>query len=118
LPLLDVEYDLPLDLTNSAPAAKALTGSLWIGYRDGGSPVPTVTVEVSHDDGATWRRANVTPAGAGWTVRIPAGAPTARFVSLRTTATDTAGNSLTETLVRAYGLRPDVSAAYGKPRTG
>ncbi|OLF09080.1 hypothetical protein BLA60_21075 [Actinophytocola xinjiangensis] len=114
LPLLDIEYDLPLDLTNAAPSARDLTGSVRVGHQAGGSPVVAVTTEVSYDDGATWRRARVTPAGAGWTVRVPAGAPTARFASLRTTATDTAGNTLTETLVRAYA----VSAVYREPHTG
>jgi hypothetical protein len=60
-----------------------------------------LTVEVSYDDGATWRPVPVT--------RVPGGGmavlhhPTAAgFVSLRAVATDTAGNTVEETILRAY----------------
>ena len=46
---------------------------------------------MSDDDGATWR----TTAGL-----IPAGS---KPVSLRVTASDKAGNAVTQTVIRAYG---------------
>jgi hypothetical protein len=100
LPLLDVEYDLPLDPTNAAPAGE-LTGALRITHQVGAdrSRISSVGLEVSYDDGATWRRAHVVRHGDKWTVRIP---PGQGFASLRTTAADTAGNTVTETLIRAY----------------
>jgi hypothetical protein len=66
-------------------------------------PVRTVVVEVSHDDGATWRRVPFTGHGQEGqaTVRHPAGPG---FVSLRGRATDAAGNTVTVTVIRAYWI--------------
>lgn len=56
----------------------------------------SLKVEVSTDDGRVWRPAVV----AGSTALVlPGRTP----VSLRVTATDTAGNSLKQTVIRAYG---------------
>lgn len=106
LPLLDVEYDLPLGPNNAAPAGKELTGALRITHQVGAhrSTIRSVGLEVSYDDGATWHRAETARDGGEWTVRIPPGTPAQKFASLRTTATDAAGNSVTETLIRAYQL--------------
>jgi hypothetical protein len=57
--------------------------------------VTSLKVEVSADDGATFQRA-VT---VGSTALIPGGRTP---VSLRVTAKDKAGNTVTQTVVRAY----------------
>jgi hypothetical protein len=59
-----------------------------------------VTVEVSHDDGATWKTAPVSGKGAirEATVDNPAGGS----VSLRAVVTDSAGNRVEQTIIRAY----------------
>lgn len=104
MPLLDVEYDLPLDPANAAPAGEELTGVLQVPHQVGAqrSKISSVGLEVSYDDGATWRRAETSRDGGKWTVRIPPGAPGQRFASLRPTAADAAGNSVVETLICAY----------------
>jgi hypothetical protein len=63
-------------------------------------PVRTVKVEVSYDDGANWQPAKVTGANGQYSAELlhPVGA----FVSLRSTATDTAGTVVEQTSVRAY----------------
>jgi hypothetical protein len=59
-------------------------------------------VEVSMDDGSTWRPAVTVPAGLGrWLVVVETPA-NAEYVSLRATATDTKGNTVEQTVVRAY----------------
>ncbi|NUT35729.1 MAG: S8 family serine peptidase [Hamadaea sp.] len=65
--------------------------------------VAALTVEVSFDDGATWAAAPLRTARSGWiaSVRHPAAA---RYVSLRASAVDTAGNTVTQTLIHAYRL--------------
>ncbi|BCJ55028.1 hypothetical protein Asp14428_65030 [Actinoplanes sp. NBRC 14428] len=63
---------------------------------DFSAKLKSLWAELSADDGATWKRAVVT----GSTVLVPPGRGP---VSLRITATDKAGNSLTQTVVRAYG---------------
>jgi hypothetical protein len=56
-------------------------------------------VDVSFDDGTTWRPARVVADGSRWKVDLPAGTG---YASLRATAVDAAGNSVTETITRAY----------------
>ncbi len=103
LPLLDVRFALPLDDRNRAEAGKALTGSVTAAHQPGAktSRATVRAVEVSFDDGRTWQRAAV----SGDRVTVPAGGVAGGFASLRATATDTAGNAVTETVVRAYALR-------------
>ncbi|MEV4757671.1 hypothetical protein AB0J86_21515 [Micromonospora sp. NPDC049559] len=60
-----------------------------------------LAVEASYDDGATWNRVPVRDGAAR--VRHPAGAG---FVSLRATAADGAGNTVRQTVVRAYRYGP------------
>ncbi|WP_283136879.1 S8 family serine peptidase [Rhizohabitans arisaemae] len=73
-----------------------------------GAPAAKTTslrMEASTDDGTTWRPVLVIPAVGGWTAFVPN--PTAGdFVSLRTVAVDTAGNTATQTVTRAYALTP------------
>jgi hypothetical protein len=85
LPVLKVDYTAPVDLTGLAPASAHV---LKVVVPD----AVTTKLEVSSNDGASWQ---TTVAGL-----IPAGtAP----VSLRVTARDNAGNSVTQTVLRAYG---------------
>jgi subtilisin family serine protease len=60
-----------------------------------------LTVQVSYDDGAHWTTAPLSRTGADGVARYthPAGHG---FVSLRATATDTGGNTVEETLIRAF----------------
>ncbi|WP_433076916.1 S8 family serine peptidase [Dactylosporangium sp. CA-052675] len=56
-----------------------------------------LTVEVSFDDGRTWRAVSVASGCAQ--IRTPSGSG---FVSLRATAADNAASTVTETVIRAY----------------
>jgi hypothetical protein len=103
LPLLDIRFALPLDGYTSAPAT-GVSGHVEAVHQDGASRVPVrqLTVDVSFDDGTTWQRARVTADGPRWKVNLPGGTG---FASLRATATDASGNSVTETMIRAYRVR-------------
>lgn len=64
-----------------------------------------MTAEVSYDDGATWSRVSVSGGGDGrFTVstRHPEGAG---YVSLRIGAQDADGNSVQQTITRAYAVK-------------
>lgn len=61
------------------------------------------TIEVSYDDGAHWKAMPVKRRGRQWVAELfhPS---SAEFVSLRSSARDYAGNSVEQTVIRAYGL--------------
>ncbi|MFC4146019.1 S8 family serine peptidase [Micromonospora mangrovi] len=105
-PAMAVRFAPSLRDDNSAPAGRPFTVPVTV-QRQPGAPAATVkalTVEVSYDGGKTWRRAALHRQGAGWaaTVRHPAGNG---LVSLRATARDSAGNTVTEQIIGAYRLR-------------
>lgn len=107
LPLLALRANPSLDLDNAAPAGRPMTLPLRLD-RSGPAiaPVAKVTVEVSGDDGTTWQRVVALPAGRdAWTALThPPGKP-GDFVSLRLHAEDTTGNTVTQTITRAFRLR-------------
>ncbi|MCX5067466.1 S8 family serine peptidase [Micromonospora lupini] len=107
LPLSAVRFAPPLRVDNSAPAGQGFVVPVRV-QRQPGAPaarVDTLTVDVSYDGGKTWRNVKLVRApGDGWlaVLRHPA-AP--GHVSLRATARDTAGNTVTERIIQAYLLR-------------
>jgi hypothetical protein len=69
----------------------------------GPSAITSATIQFSVDDGATWHNAQVARQGPGC-YRVVYNAPADAYVTLRTTATDAAGGSITETIVRGYQI--------------
>ncbi|MCW3841385.1 S8 family serine peptidase [Micromonospora yasonensis] len=106
LPAMAVRFAPPLAVDNSAPAGRTFSIPVTV-ERQSGAPaakVAKLTVDVSYDGGKTWRKADLHRQGAGWAavVRHPAGPG---HVSLRATARDSAGNTVTERIIQAYRLR-------------
>jgi hypothetical protein len=101
-----LDYDLGLDRQNQAPAGRThrfdvdVVGQPFASRPD----VRSVEVDVSYDDGATWRQAQAQRRHGEWqvTVRHPA---TASYVSLRVVAEGAGGAAVTEEIIRAYQLR-------------
>ena len=98
LPLLQVGYDIPLDLRNSARAGLPLPVRFTVTRQAGAGKavVREVKAFASFDDGATWRPV---------TRLVPAGGKPGGYVSLRVVASDTDGNTVDQTVLRAYRLR-------------
>lgn len=63
-----------------------------------------MSLDVSYDDGVTWRSAELRHSATGWHTRLDA-PRTARFVTLRAGAVDTRGNSVRQNITRAFGLK-------------
>ncbi|MDT0394842.1 MULTISPECIES: S8 family serine peptidase [Streptomyces] len=107
LPLLQVDYDVPVDAHNAVGPGRAYTLGLTVRNQDGlGAPrgVRTV-VEVSYDDGRHFTRVPVRAKGGNVfsaEVRRPAAVRGDTPVTLRVTAGDSAGNSVRQTVTRAY----------------
>jgi Subtilase family len=100
LPLLAIRFAPPdLDKHNVVHAETIrLPVTVQKPYNAPESTVTALSVEASFDDGRTWR--TVPFDGGIATVTHPRGA---LYVSLRANATDSAGNTVTQTVIRAYG---------------
>lgn len=94
-----VRFTPKLDATNAArPGAFQIPVALQ--RADGSMERPcTLTVDVSYDEGQTWRPATVSDGKVK--VRHPEGA---KSVSLRASATDQNGNTVRQTIIRAYKI--------------
>ncbi|MET7750141.1 S8 family serine peptidase [Micromonospora sp. NPDC005367] len=105
LPLSTVRLSPPLDELNAAPAGRRFDIPLTVERQPGASIGRTkrMSVEVSYDDGQTWRRAVVTGSGDHRVVKV-SHPKAAGFVSLRVQADDVAGNTVTQTVIRAYAI--------------
>ncbi|MCM0678085.1 S8 family serine peptidase, partial [Micromonospora phytophila] len=106
LPASAIRFAPRLDAENAAPAGRSFVIPVRV-QRQPGAPsarVAALTVEVSYDGGKTWQPARVRKGGDGWTatLRHPAGTG---HVSLRATARNTAGDTVTERIIQAYRLR-------------
>ncbi|HVK23710.1 MAG TPA: hypothetical protein VM677_20340 [Actinokineospora sp.] len=90
-----------VDKSNSAPAGRAFVVPVSMQLEDGSVVVPRgLSVDVSYDEGKTWRGANV--AGSVVLLFHPAGA---KSVSLRAKAADGRGGTVEQTIVRAFKLK-------------
>ncbi len=98
LPLLEVDYALPLDQRNSWKAGVPMPAKFTAARQAGAgkADVRELRAYASFDDGATW-----VPVGG----LVPAGGTAGGFVSLRVTARDSDGNTVDQTVLRAYRLR-------------
>ncbi|MCG5219817.1 S8 family serine peptidase [Streptosporangium soli] len=100
VPLLKVDYDIPADLNGQV--RRALPVPLKF---TAGPSVKSFAAEHSYDDGKTWKRLHVLPIGNGRYSTLVSHPAVDGGVSLRVTATDTAGNQIKQTVTRAYGVR-------------
>lgn len=106
LPLWVVRFAPRLE-TGAAPAGREFPVPVSVRPQPG-SPVGrnrSLTVEVSYDDGQHWTVAPLREGDQGRSavLRHP---DTGGHVSLRATAADSAGNTVTQTIVRAYRIEP------------
>ncbi|MDT7726033.1 MAG: hypothetical protein QOI21_2609 [Actinomycetota bacterium] len=102
LPLLAVRYAPQVDLRNSAPGGVDFTIPVTVPRQDGPADIAALAVEVSYDDGVTWKPSTVARNGSGWTASVTH--PASGFASLRAKASDTEGNTVEQTVIRAYRI--------------
>jgi hypothetical protein len=108
-PLLFLGYDTNAGIDDVVPAGGQATVDLTVGHQAGAAttPISDVTAHVSFDDGATWTAVAATQTGDG-RYRLVYDQPplgrTSGFASLRVTAADAAGNTIDQTIIRAYPL--------------
>ncbi|MGW2050282.1 S8 family serine peptidase [Streptomyces sp. NPDC001858] len=105
MPLIQLDYAVDTDVAGKAGrhADLTLTAS-HLSASAGTAAIRTVGLEVSYDDGATWHTARLRHSGDNWRTSLDA-PRTARFVTLRATARDAGGNSVNQSITRAFGLK-------------
>ncbi|MGN9796192.1 S8 family serine peptidase [Streptomyces sp. OZ13] len=110
LKLLNLLFDVPTDLQGNAAAGRALAVGLgaetgdWIaGEQFKGD---TATLSVSYDDGRTWKEVPLTKTADGrWAAKFATPDTPASFVSLRASAQGPDGLSVSQEIIRAFGLK-------------
>jgi hypothetical protein len=109
MPALTLTYRLDTDLSNTGVQGAAQGMDLTVGHlsydgRGSDAAVTSAAVSVSFDSGATWQPAALTGSAGSYHAtwqNTGTAAP-----SLKVTATDGAGGSITQTVTAAYGLAP------------
>ncbi|MEU4217402.1 S8 family serine peptidase, partial [Actinoplanes sp. NPDC026623] len=113
LPLLSVDYTLPLDAANH-PASGTATFTVRQARGVRPQAVTAFTLDASVDGGGTWRRVRVVGAGGGaYQAELPRPAAGAT-VSLRVSARGGAGSGIQQTVIDAY--RPEVDTVLTRSR--
>ncbi|MEW1688057.1 S8 family serine peptidase [Streptomyces sp. NPDC091265] len=111
MPVLLLDYDLPLNVLNQARAGLPYTFTVNAGRPKGwagSTAIAGAKVSVSYDDGATWKSAAMLRKDTNsfqallWHPKL---AETNGFVTLRTEAWDSAGSRTVQTITRAYALK-------------
>ncbi|MFI8521091.1 S8 family peptidase [Streptomyces sp. NPDC085481] len=108
-PVLNLDYRLESDLHGDVKAHATQEIALKpVSMGRGTVPgtVTTVRLDVSYDDGATWRKVTVTKRADGnWTGSFKADGKPGGFLSVRASAGTDSGFSVKNEIIRAYGLR-------------
>ncbi|CAL9533731.1 hypothetical protein SUDANB6_04110 [Streptomyces sp. enrichment culture] len=108
LPLINLAFDVGTDLAGRVPGGRRVPVGFGAQYVRGAPDTGRLgggRLEVSYDGGTTWRRVALTGGeGAFWrgTLTVPRDADS---VSLRASARDDRGGSVTQELVGAAGVR-------------
>ncbi|MGW1723391.1 S8 family serine peptidase [Streptomyces sp. NPDC002306] len=103
LPLIQLDYGVDTDTAGRADRHATLTVNA--SHLPGTTAaIKKPTLEVSYDDGKVWHTGGLTPTRDGWRTSLSA-PKSAGFATLRVTARDEAGNTVSQTITRAFGLR-------------
>ncbi|MFC6933914.1 hypothetical protein ACFQHO_28535 [Actinomadura yumaensis] len=104
LPLMAVRFLPELDDLNRAPAGKPFSFPVRVEHQPGAASarVVSVTVEASADGGGQWRPVRLREDGDHWVADVQN--PSGGKVSLRATARDADGNTVTQVIENAYAV--------------
>ncbi|GHH17906.1 S8 family serine peptidase [Streptomyces rubradiris] len=108
LPLVNLAFDLDTDLAGRVPAGRRVPVGIAAEYVAGATGTGRLgggRLEVSYDDGTTWRAVPLTAdGGASWrgTLTVPRGTA---HLSLRAFARDDRGGSVTQEIIRAAAVK-------------
>jgi hypothetical protein len=114
LGLLQADYEVATDMRGRVESARPTEVGVEVHRQGSASPamLDDLTVRVSYDEGATWHRLSVEPAGDGYAVRVQP-PRRASSVSLQLRAQDADGNEIEQEVIRAS--TPRWSASTSSP---
>ncbi|MFJ6082454.1 S8 family serine peptidase [Streptomyces sp. NPDC092369] len=104
LPLINLAFDVDTDLAGDVRGGARLPVGIRAEYVKGAPDTGTIggeRLEVSYDDGTSWRAVRLSGAGRG-TLTVPRDAS---YISLRAAASDDLGGSVTQEVIRAVGVK-------------
>ncbi|MER6443340.1 S8 family serine peptidase [Streptomyces sp. NPDC001185] len=105
IPLAQLDYGTDLDLAGRAARMSRLSvAPVVVGSDAAQDAVTSVNLQVSYDDGASWRPQALKQVGQSWRAELHAPAQ-ADFVSIRVSARQRNGGGVSQTVRRAFGLR-------------
>ncbi|MGW3492195.1 S8 family serine peptidase [Streptomyces sp. NPDC001020] len=107
LPLLNLAYDVDTDLSGDVRGGRVPVGisASYVVGAPGTGTIGGAKLQVSYDDGASWQSVPLTGGtAASWkaTLTVPRDA---QYVSLRASASDDRGGSVTQEIIRAVGVK-------------
>ncbi|HEY9331874.1 MAG TPA: S8 family serine peptidase [Streptomyces sp.] len=106
VPVLDLGYDVDTDLRGQVRAGSKVPLGLSSSSYTSGVTATGATLQVSYDDGATWRPVTLTRSGDGmWRTTLSTPRHPGDWVSLRATAEGPDGLKVTQDVIRAFGLK-------------
>lgn len=107
IPLLFPHLTLPEDGLKTLAARDGQKIGLSVTGHAGYTPgaLTKVALSYSYDDGATWTEAATAGRGGAWTATVDHGGAAGKQVTLKARLTDSKGNSVTQTVTRAYDVR-------------
>ncbi|MEV7996683.1 hypothetical protein AB0O67_33830 [Streptomyces sp. NPDC086077] len=105
IPLVQLDYGTAVDLAGRAKRTSVFSVKpVVLGSDAAKDAVSSVKLEVSYDDGASWRAQDLKESKGTWQTQLHAPAR-AGYVSIRVTAKQHNGGGITQTVTRAFGLK-------------
>lgn len=110
LPLLDLDFDVPVDLSNTLERhGNTRRIGVDVGHIPGveGASIDSLQVWISYDDGATWSKGRTRRVDGGhYDVDLPRPdrVPGGGFASVKAVAADDDGNTIEQEVIRAWKL--------------
>ncbi|WHY72044.1 S8 family serine peptidase [Fictibacillus enclensis] len=108
LPLLSLDYNLDTDMNGDAIAGKTtklVLSVVQIKNAIGNGKIQGASLDVSFNEGRTWKNVKVVRDGDSWTAAIKNPKKAGGSVSLSANAWDDAGNKINQDIIKAYGVR-------------
>ncbi|MFD1277689.1 PA domain-containing protein [Streptomyces kaempferi] len=105
VPLVQLDYGTDLDAASRAGHKTDLSITPDVlGSSSVKDAVSSLGLQVSYDDGRTWTRQGLKESRGSWLAKLSA-PPRSRYVSIRVTAKQRNGGGVTQTVIRAFGLK-------------